>query len=144
MMSKGTKKETDMETKLCPKHGIPLVIYKPGGIYEKEIKDEDGNVTGMEEIEIELEECSECKIEDEEKREQEKIDDLIDQLYLHPSQNLEISEKIEKKLSDPDKQKMLTSSSSNVFFSIDCGPSLNISIYCLVQGFYSCICSFSS
>lgn len=110
--SKGTQKDMDMDTKLCPKHGVPLVIYKPGGIYEKEIRDEDGNLIGIEEIEIELEECSECKMEDEEKREQEKIDDLIDQLYLHPSQNLEISEKIEEKLSDPDKQKMLTTSSS--------------------------------
>ena len=108
-MGKSKKEQTEKitpEQKICEKHGIDMYLLTEHATQD----DEDGN---PEEVEIQYWECLECEDEAKEKEEREKLDRLIDQFYLLRDTD-SISEEIERRISDPDKQKMQTSSYSTI------------------------------
>lgn len=94
------------EQKICQKHGIPL--FEISRSYMKSIYDKEGLEVDSKEEEITELVCPECERGEDEKREMDEIDRLIDQFYLNPT-NSDAGEEIDKRLSDPAKQGMKTS-----------------------------------
>lgn len=87
----------------CQKHNAPMEVEEVHFIQD----DKDGN---PEERSEEMWICRFCDLEAEEKKEEEKLNYLVDQYYL--SSDPELGEEIDKRLSDPDKKNMLTTSYS--------------------------------